>query len=121
MSDLVRVPLDDGGFIMIKAIPNEAEAPMTSPGPVRAGRTADRIEDAVVIASASLRQALEPITQMAQQVLDQLVRVRPHELKVEFGVELTAEAGAVLTKAGAGCHLTVSLSWSEPDGHGKTR
>jgi hypothetical protein len=29
---------------------------------------------------------------------------------------LTAEAGAVLAKAGTGCHLTVTLMWGPGDG-----
>jgi hypothetical protein len=53
---------------------------------------------------------------MSEQVLAQLGSARPRQVQVEFGVELTAEAGAVLSKAGAGCHLTVTLTWGPDDG-----
>ncbi len=34
---------------------------------------------------------------------------------MEFGVTLTAEAGAVITKATSGCHLKVTLRWDGAD------
>ncbi|GHI03269.1 hypothetical protein AQI88_01320 [Streptomyces cellostaticus] len=37
---------------------------------------------------------------------------RPDALVVEFGIELTAQAGAVITAAGASAQLTVSLTWN---------
>jgi hypothetical protein len=79
-------------------------------GPVQAGRAEDLMDD-VVAATYSLREALEPVTQMSQQVLEQLGKARPRQVRVEFGVELTAQAGALVVKAGADCHLTVTLMW----------
>ena len=36
----------------------------------------------------------------------------PDEVQVEFGVELSAEAGAIVSKAGGSCQLTVTLTWA---------
>jgi hypothetical protein len=120
MSDLVRMPLDGDGSILIRIGPykdeERYEEPMVGTGPVRAGRVVDRVEEVVAVASRSLREALEPVTEMSRQILEQLGQVRPSEVKVEFGVELTAQAGAVLATAGTACHLTVTLTWGPDDG-----
>lgn len=114
--------LDHGGSILIRVDPEPGEAPQGGQGPalgggpVHAGRAGDRVEEVVAVASRSLREALEPVTAMSRQILEQLGQVRPREVQVEFGVELTVEAGAVLAKAGSGCHLTVTLTWGPEDG-----
>jgi Trypsin-co-occurring domain 1 len=59
-----------------------------------------------------LESALAPVVSMSEVVLAALSRAAPREVQVEFGVELTAEAGAVVSKAGGGCHLTVTLTWA---------
>ncbi|MFF8946887.1 CU044_2847 family protein [Streptomyces sp. NPDC014864] len=38
---------------------------------------------------------------------------RPDAVVVEFGVELSAQAGAVITAAGASAQLHVSLTWNK--------
>lgn len=119
VSDLVRVPLDGGGAIVVRtglgaSASSEDHGPVIRSGPVQAGRAGDLMDD-VVTATSSLREALEPVTQMSQQVLEQLGKARPRQVRVEFGVELTAQTGALLAKAGADCHLTVTLTWGADD------
>lgn len=58
-----------------------------------------------------MEEALEPVTRAAQSALDQLRRARPDEITIEFGVDLAVEAGAVITKGRATCHLQVVMSW----------
>jgi hypothetical protein len=118
---LVQVPLDGGGTLLVR-LPDDAggvnavlPGPVTRSGPVRAGRLQERVEDVVAEASVTLRDALEPLTQMSRQVLEQLAESQPDEITVDFGIELTAEAGAVLTKAGVGCHFAVSLKWKRAE------
>ncbi|MFD1271789.1 CU044_2847 family protein [Streptomyces kaempferi] len=36
---------------------------------------------------------------------------RPDGITVEFGVDLAVEAGAVITKSSANCHLKVTVAW----------
>ncbi|UQX03963.1 CU044_2847 family protein [Streptomyces sp. RerS4] len=38
---------------------------------------------------------------------------QPDALVVEFGVELSAQAGAIITAAGASAQLKVSLTWNK--------
>jgi hypothetical protein len=118
---LVQVPLDGGGTLLVR-LPDDGggvtavvPGPLTRTGPVRAGRLQDRVDDVVTEATLTLRDALEPLTQMSRQVLEQLAESQPDEINVDFGIELTAEAGAVLTKAGVGSHFSVSLKWKRAD------
>jgi hypothetical protein len=115
----MRVPLEGGGSLLVRVDREPGEGVVTPSGPVQAGRLEDRVEGAVeevvAVASRSLSEALEPVTRMSRQVLDQLAQARPCEVQVEFGVELTAQAGAVLAKAGSGCHLTVTLTWGRDE------
>ncbi|WP_308406017.1 CU044_2847 family protein [Streptomyces naphthomycinicus] len=76
---------------------------------------AGRISDAIHELPTTLQQALEPVTETARAVLDVLGKASPDEITVEFGVDLSVEAGAVITKSQAGCHLKVTLSWKKGD------
>lgn len=76
-------------------------------GPVKAGRIGDAIHELPV----SLQTALEPVTDLARTVLDRLRKAGPAEVEVEFGVDLAVEAGVVITKSTADCHLTVKMMW----------
>jgi hypothetical protein len=80
-----------------------------SEGPVKAGRFSEAVHELPV----TLQRALEPVTEAARATLDQLRKASPDEIAVEFGVDLAAEAGAVITKSQAGCHLKVTLSWKQ--------
>ncbi|UUY52788.1 hypothetical protein NRK68_36650 (plasmid) [Streptomyces yangpuensis] len=102
MAPLARIPLDGGGFVLI-------EAPAAPDGPVKAGRVSDAIRDL----PGSLEDALEPVTQAAHVALEQLRKAGPDEITVEFGVDLAVEAGAVITKTGAHCHLKVTVRWEQ--------
>lgn len=98
MAPLTRIPLNGGGSILV-------EQTATSDGPVKAGRFA------VHEIPVTLQGALEPVTEAARVALDQLRKARPDEVTIEFGVDLAFEAGAVITKTQAGCHLKVTVSW----------
>lgn len=100
LAPLARIPLDDGGCILI-------EAPAALAGPVKAGRVSDAIHDL----SGSLQDALAPVTEAARATLNQLREAGPDEITVEFGIDLAVEAGAVITKSCAQCHLKVTMMW----------
>ncbi|GAB7184315.1 hypothetical protein ATKI12_4146 [Kitasatospora sp. Ki12] len=100
MAPLARIPLEGGGFILV-------EAQGGAEGPVKAGRVGDAIRDL----PGSLQEALEPVTEAARATLDQLRKIGPDGIAVEFGIDLAVEAGAVITKSAAGCHLKVTVMW----------
>ncbi|MFF2548495.1 CU044_2847 family protein [Kitasatospora sp. NPDC058063] len=101
---LARLPLDGGGSILIEAADGVA-------GPVKAGRIGDAIRDL----PAGLSAGLEPVTDMARTVLRRLRDAGPSEVEVEFGVDLATEAGVVITKTSANCHLTVRMAWRKDE------
>ncbi|MFF9623897.1 CU044_2847 family protein [Streptomyces griseosporeus] len=105
MTVLTRIPLEDGSSVLV-------EAAAGTEGPVKAGRLGDFVQDM----PATLQEALEPVTQLAQAALDQLRRARPDEITIEFGVVLSVGASAVITKGKAGCHLHVKVSWKGDGG-----
>ncbi|MGW3181598.1 CU044_2847 family protein [Kitasatospora sp. NPDC001119] len=106
---LARVSLEGGGSILV-------EAAEVAAGPVKAGRVGDAVREL----PASLGAALEPVTGLARTVLRRLRDAGPTEVEVEFGVDLATEAGVVITKTAANCHLTVRVVWrkGEADGLG---
>ncbi|MBP2055451.1 hypothetical protein J2Z21_008465 [Streptomyces griseochromogenes] len=110
LNHLARIPLEDGGCVLI-------EASSAMDGPVKAGRISEAIHDL----PQDLQGALEPVTKAARATLEQLRKAGPHEIAVEFGVDLAVEAGAVITKTGANAHLRVTVLWKggespSPDG-----
>ncbi|MFE2286342.1 CU044_2847 family protein [Streptomyces sp. NPDC059443] len=102
MSHLARIPLADGGTLLV-------EASAVAGGPVKAGRLGDAIHEL----PGTLQAALAPVTEAASAVLDQLRKAGPDAITVEFGVDLAFEAGAVITKSSATGHLRVTMVWKQ--------
>jgi hypothetical protein len=105
-----RVPLSGGGEIVFESLPGSRE----SEGPVRAGRVADAVREL----PRTFQDALAPVREMAQAVVTQLRDAGPEEVEVEFGVHLSAEAGAVISRGGAGAHLQIRVRWQRETGDG---
>ncbi|MFI6485948.1 CU044_2847 family protein [Streptomyces sp. NPDC050564] len=105
MRSLARLPLEGGGSILF-------EAPEISDGPVKAGRVSEAIHEL----PQTLQEALSPVTAMARAALEQLRKVGPDEVEIEFGVDMAAQAGAVIAKSEAGCHLRVTVTWHGASG-----
>ena len=100
MRSLARIPLEGGGSVLV-------EAPEVTEGPVKAGRIGEAIREMPV----TLQAAMGPVTEMARAVLDQLRQIGPDEVEVEFGVDLAAQAGAVIARSEAGFHLKIRVLW----------
>jgi hypothetical protein len=115
VSGLVRIPLAGGGAIVVRAVTDALGDDVEPAGPVRAGRGMNRVRDGVVEASWTVQEMLAPVATMSRSVLDQFRECGPDGVEIEFGVELTVEAGAVLASASGACHLQVKLTWSGSD------
>src|SRR6266700_7054920 len=102
MPELVRWQLDDGDELLVEV---DHDGPEISP--------VSRAGDVIESAGTSLSAALGSVRKAATVVLGQFrdMAVRPDEVQVEFGVRLTAEAGAVIAKSSVEGHLTVKLTW----------
>ncbi|MBN0049213.1 hypothetical protein JS756_35145 [Streptomyces actuosus] len=108
MRVLARLPLEDGGSILVET----PEMPEVSDGPVKAGRVGDVIQDLPL----TVREKLRPVTDLARTALEQLRQAGPDEVEIEFGVDLAAQAGAVIAKSEVGCHLKVTVAWRSASG-----
>lgn len=104
MHSLARIPLEGGGAVLVEAGP-EVD------GPVKAGRVADAVRDL----PRTMQDVMGPIGDTARAVLEQLRQAGPDEVEVEFGVDLSAQVGAVITKGESAVHLKVRVLWSSAE------
>jgi hypothetical protein len=67
----------------------------------------------VAQAQQSFEQAVGRVQPAVQALVRRLrsVAESPEEIKVDFGIELSAEVGAFVTGASATGNLTVSMTW----------
>ena len=109
MKRLVEFPLEGGSSILVEVDEPQAE------GVVRAARPGEIAERAV----ETFETALKKIQPAAVAIINQLRKVSdpPDQVNVEFGVKLSAGAGAVIASAGAEANYKVTLSWKrrEPE------
>jgi hypothetical protein len=107
MNELMRFELDDGGSVIVEITSDD-------PGITRASRTSDAIRSA----AASFESAMGGVRDAATSALRYFrdVSQPPDEVTIEFGVALTAQAGAVIAQTTADAHLQVTLTWRRPDG-----
>jgi hypothetical protein len=99
---VLEYPLAGGGIVAV-----EAE---DVPRVVRGWRP----EDAAARASESLETSIERVRPAAEAVIASFRESAqaPAEIEVEFGIVLTAEAGAVIAKTQGEVHFQVTLRWS---------
>lgn len=101
MTALVKVDIGDDGWLLL-------ESTETGIGPVKAGVTADKVEEL----RHNLRTVLRPVAQASEEMLAELRAAGPDQVKVEFGVTLAVAAGAVIAKSETSCHFKITLSWA---------
>lgn len=106
MSELIRIPLEGGGSVLVES------ATRGPGGPVPATRDG---RPRMAEAAETLEHALTSVRRASQAVLTELGKAGPDEIEVEFGVTLSAEAGAFIAKVASEAHLTVTLLWKRAD------
>ncbi|MFI1868701.1 CU044_2847 family protein [Streptomyces jumonjinensis] len=102
MPELIEMPLDEGGAVWV-------EVPDDLPAIERVGRG----DDALRSTARTLQDALSRIRPAVDAVVGQLRSAAPppDEVNVQFGIRITAEAGAVIAKAATEANFTVSATW----------
>ncbi len=112
MRRLVEFPLQEGGTLLVEVDEPEGYAGTTTRGGVvkaaRPGEIATRAQD-------TFEDALDKIKPAAQTIIDKLRALSdaPDEIDVEFGIKLSAEAGAFIASAGVEANYTVTLKWTK--------
>ncbi len=78
-------------------------------------RTASQ-ESTPARAAKKFEEALKPVNCIARKIienLDSLTRA-PDQAEVEFGLNLKADVGAFVAKAGTEAHFKIKLTWKSP-------
>jgi hypothetical protein len=101
---LVEFPQEDGTSLVV-----EVDEPAPEGGIVRAARPGEIAEKA----SQTFEAALSRIKPMAGAIFTALRDLAqcPEQIQVEFGVKISASAGAVLASAGVEGNYKVTLTW----------
>ncbi|MGW2396355.1 CU044_2847 family protein [Kitasatospora sp. NPDC001664] len=99
----------DGAVVRVEQAASAAAADPYGMQPVGRGAA-----QAVERAGETFEQALAGVRSAAESALAVFRggSLAPDEVELEFGVKLTAEAGALIAKTAAEAHLTVRLSWT---------
>lgn len=102
MDGLMEFKTEDGALVVVEGVDDESGARLVSrdDGPARAARTFEAALDGVRAAAESALRVFRDGS------------LKPDAVELEFGVKLSAEAGAVIAKGSAEGHLVVKLSWS---------
>jgi len=110
MKRLVEFPSEDGQSVFV-----EVE------GDVLGGETRRGLSPSAMVerAQTSFEDALDKARPMASSLVKKLRDVGdsagtpPDEVQVQFGIVLSAGAGAVLAAASAGANYTVTMTWKK--------
>ncbi|MBA2345858.1 MAG: hypothetical protein H0V83_12335 [Rubrobacter sp.] len=108
MRRLVEFPLEDGDSIFVEV------EDLSLGGGTRRGLSTSAV---VERAQTSFEDALEKTRPIASGLIGQLREIGdsaiepPDEIQVEFGLLLSAEAGAVLAAASATANFKVTMTW----------
>src|SRR5215216_6064041 len=110
MKRLVEFPTESGEPIIVEVEDFELAG---GGGPTRRGMSPSGVVDR---AQTSFENALEKAQPMASGLVSKLRSITdsPDEVQVEFGLSLSASAGAVLVAgASAGANYKVTLKWTK--------
>ena len=106
MKRVIEVPLDDSGAVVLV----EADDDDLDYGYDRAALSA---EELLETAGGSVQSALERIIRPTTQVVhDQLKRMEPNSIEIEFGLRLTGKAGAVFASTEVEGNLKIKCTWT---------
>ena len=96
---------------MVSSLLVEVDEPDAPGGLVRAARPGEVAEQA----KQTLEEALDKIKPAAQTIIAKLRELHdaPDEIAVEFGVKLSASAGAFIASAGVEANYKVALKWAK--------
>lgn len=102
MQELVEFPLEGGGNVLVQ---------VDKIGPVTRGM--DRADAVTDRASTTFEEAAASVTPAAQALVTKLKGLHdaPDEISLEFGVQLSAEAGAFIAKVATEANFRISMSW----------
>jgi hypothetical protein len=110
--DLAQFPLEGGGSVLVEV------ADAAPAGPVTRGWGGTGDPRTTVQVQESFQQVIGRVGPAASAVLETLTGLSrvPDEVTVEFGVQLSAQAGAFIATLGSAANFKVTVSWQRPGG-----
>jgi hypothetical protein len=106
MGTLVRFEVSPGRNVLV-------ETEVADEGLVPAAR-----DDGIVQAASRFSENLESIRDAVAKAMESLAdRLSPDEIRVSFGIRMTAEAGAVIAKTSLEGTLSMQLTWHRSGQH----
>ena len=112
MKELVEFTLESGGsvWVEVETVPGSGQRG----GPVSFRNPAEKVAEAVV---PTFEAALDKVRPVADAVITKLkgLATAPDQIQVEFGLKLTAQAGAIIAAAGGEANFKVALTWKRPE------
>lgn len=107
MKKLIEFPLEDGTTILVEVDENEMG------GVVKSSRAGDTITKA----SKTFEEAMDKVKPAASAIIAKIRSLHdaPDEVEVQFGLKLSAEAGAFVAAAGVDANYSVTLKWKKEE------
>lgn len=105
MKKLIEFPLNNGGSVIIEVEESAPEGGMEHIG-LKPGEVTKK-------ATQSFETALDKIKPVTNSIINNLRNHKdsPDEISVEFGLKMTAEAGAIIASAGIEANFKVFMTW----------
>jgi hypothetical protein len=105
MGRLVEFDLNDGGTILV-----EVHETTRASGPVTRGLSGDQVTER---ARHTFEDAVERVEPAAQAIITRLrgMAQAPDEVRIEFGLDLSAEVGAFIAAASATANFKIAMTW----------
>jgi hypothetical protein len=104
---LVEFPLEAGGTVLVELANDSADGQLTR------GLRHGALSDVADQANRTFEEAIDRIKPAAQSLIRRLRTLAdaPEEVQVEFGLRLSAQAGAFIAAASTGANFRVTLMW----------
>ena len=108
MKYLTEFQLQTGGKVIV-----EVDEPLTEGRAVQVSRSGDLVQKA----KQTLDEAITNLKPAAEVVLQRLrsLDLKPDEIAIEFGIKLSAEAGAFIASASSEANFQISMKWSKEE------
>jgi Trypsin-co-occurring domain 1 len=105
MEGVVEFRLEQGGYVLV-----EGASLGAMPG------TRGVIDSIKEQAEETFETAIARVRPVAQSVIEQLRQLAqpPQEVTVEFGLQLSGQAGVIITSTEASSHFRIALVWRKP-------
>ena len=106
MKRIIDYPLENGGTLKFEI--EAAEASSALRGDQKPGQVVAKTQQSFEASLEKLKPASEVLIGKLRGLTD-----APNEIEVEFGIKMSAEAGAFIAAASAEANYKVTLKWSK--------